>query len=553
MTLGALWRESARKFPGRTAMLMPSGKKEFKPLTYRELDERIRAFAASVRELGLKRGDRLAIFSESAPEWAWLDWACLSLGVVVVPIYPTLPADQAAHILADSGASVVVCGKEDLKAKVTGTRALLFSELPQVEPLSSEEMDREIDATKPEDLATIIYTSGTTGVPKGAMIPHCAPVHMCGAVARALPLNEEEIFLSFLPMSHVYERCAGQFLPIALGACIAYAKSLASIGNDLVTVKPTVMLCVPRFLESFQGRVTDAVEKAPPLRQRLFRWGMSQGVKRAKGEFAPFAAILDKFVMAKLRERVGGRMRYFVSGGAALAPSVAEFYMACGLTVLQGYGLTETCGGTVVNRPGKNNKYWTIGEPLETEAKLADDGELWLRGQMIMQGYWNLPEATAEVLDADGWFHTGDIAEWEGKSLKITDRKKDLLVLGNGKNIAPQKIENKLRTSPLIAEAVVLGDGYDHCVALIVPAFEAVRAKLGHSDEEPLSGNAEAKKLVKAEVDRINKTLANFEAVKKFALLDAPFTVESGEMTPTLKVKRKVVRDRHKDLLETLR
>ncbi|RYG45263.1 long-chain fatty acid--CoA ligase, partial [bacterium] len=454
--------------------------------------------------------------------------------------------------LQDSGATVVVCGKDDLKAKVDGHRSVLFSELPKADALTEEAWNREIDASKPEDLATIIYTSGTTGTPKGAMIAHRGPVHMCEAVARALPIDEKEIFLSFLPMSHVYERCAGQFLPIYLGACIAYAKSLASLAGDLVSVKPTVMLCVPRFLESFQGRVAEAMEKAPPLRQKLFKLAMSQGVRKAQGKFAPLAGLLDKFVMAKLRERTGGRMRFFVSGGAALAPAVAEFYMACGLTVLQGYGLTETCGGTIVNRP-RNNKYWTIGEPLETETKLAEDGELLLRGAMVMQGYWHRPEDTAAAIDPEGWFHTGDIAEWEGKSLKITDRKKDLLVLGNGKNIAPQKIENELRTSLLVTEAVVLGDGYDHCVALIVPNAERIRKELDLPEDALLSKNPEAHKLVKAEIDRINKTMANFEAVKKFALLDAPFTVEGGELTPTLKVKRKVVRDRYRDVLETLR
>ncbi|RYG33665.1 long-chain fatty acid--CoA ligase [bacterium] len=552
MTLGAMLRESVRKHSDRPAMLMPTGKNKFDTLTYAQLGERVREMAATVQALGLKRGDRLAIYSENSPEWAWLDWACQCLGVVVVPIYPTLPADQAAVILQDCGASLVVCGKEDLKAKVEGHSAMLFSELPKAAALSESAWNEQIDASGPEDLATIIYTSGTTGTPKGAMIPHRGPVHLCEAVARAIPIDETEIFLSFLPMSHVYERCAGQFLPIYLGACIAYAKSLASLAGDLVAVKPTVMLCVPRFLESFQGRVGEAMEKAPPLRQKLFRFAMSQGVKKARGQFAPLAGILDKFVMAKLRERTGGRMRYFVSGGAALAPSVAEFYMGCGLTVLQGYGLTETCGGTIVNRPG-NNKYWTIGEPLETEAKLAEDGELLLRGKMVMQGYWHRAEDTAAAIDPEGWFHTGDIAEWEGKSLKITDRKKDLLVLGNGKNIAPQKIENELRTSSLITEAVVLGDGYDHCIALIVPNFERVRKELGLPDDAPLAKNPDAHKLVRAEVDRINKTMANFEAVKKFALLDDPFTVEGGELTPTLKVKRKVVRDRYRDILETLR
>jgi long-chain acyl-CoA synthetase len=298
--------------------------------------------------------------------------------------------------------------------------------------------------------------------------------------------------------------------------------------------------------------VFDAVSKAPPLRQKLFHLGLDQGIKRARGEFAPLAGVLDKLVMAKIRERAGGRIRFLVSGGAALPTHVAEFFMAVGMTVLQGYGLTETSGASVVNRP-ERNKYWTVGEALGVEIKIAEDGEILLRGPAVMDGYYNLPEETAKAIDGDGFFHTGDIGEFEGVQLKITDRKKDLLVLGNGKNVAPQPIENRLKSSTYIAEAVLLGDGMDSCVALIIPNGEAVRKTLNLPEGTVLSQSPEAKALIKKEIDRVNKTLASFELVKRFAILDNAFTVDSGELTPTFKVKRKVVLEKYKSVIDTLR
>jgi long-chain acyl-CoA synthetase len=267
--------------------------------------------------------------------------------------------------------------------------------------------------------------------------------------------------------------------------------------------------------------------------------------------------LTDKLVGAKIRERTGGRLRFFVSGGAALAPEVAEFYMAMGLTVLQGYGLTETSGGTVLNRP-ENNKYWTVGEPLDIDVKLADDGEIWIKGDGLMTGYFNLPEETAAVMTDDGWFKTGDIGEYEGKNLKITDRKKDLLVLGNGKNVAPQMIENRLKSSPLITEAVCFGDGMEYVCALVVPNFEAVKAIAASkgiqvTTDAALIESDEVKKLIKAEVDKVNKTLASFEVVKKHALLPTAFSLDSGELTPTFKVKRKFVKEKYAEKLATLR
>jgi long-chain acyl-CoA synthetase len=557
-SLGDMLRRTVRRLPDKVAMLAPE-KGEFRPITYGELFTTVRGYAAALRSLGLVRGDKLCMVSENCPEWAFTDWACFCLGIVLVPIYSTLPADQTEYIVRDCGAKLILAGSPELLKKVEcieGVRSMLLKGEASLDematnPMPEEEIDREIDATGPEDLATIIYTSGTTGQPKGAMMPHRAFVHVCESAQRNLPLVQTDTFLTFLPMSHVYERVAGQCLPICLGATVAYAKSLASLAGDMTKVRPTVMLCVPRFLESFREKALEGIAKMPPLRQKLFHLAMAQGVKKAKGLFAPLSGVLDHLVMGKLRERVGGRMRYFVSGGAALSPQVAEFYMGTGLTVLQGYGLTETSGGTCVNHPDRN-KYWTVGEPLDMEIRIAEDGEILIRGAGNMLGYYNLPDETAAAIDKDGWFHTGDIGEFEGKSLKITDRKKDLIVLGNGKNVAPQPIENKLRTSPYIAEAVVLGDGMEHCVALIVPNFELIRKELDLPEDAVLSESSDVKALIKREVDRINRTGANFEAVKKHVLLDAPFSLETGELTPSFKVKRKVVKDKYADKIASM-
>lgn len=558
-SLGDVLRQRVKEIPDKVAMMVPpeKGNGDFSSITFAQLGERVRQIGGTLKFLGFQKGDRLGLFSENCAEWGQLDWACQCLGVILVPVYSSLPGDQAAQILQDAGAKLTITGTEEMARRIPdfptmplkGEGSLI--QMSAHHNLSLAEWNEAIDAVEPDDVCTLIYTSGTTGHPKGVMLPHRAAIHVIDVVPKEINLGPGDIFFSFLPMSHVYERVAGQFLPIGTGGTVAYAKNLASIGNDMMKVQPTVMLCVPRFLESFFDRVTDSVKKSSPLKQKLFHFAFAQGVKRAKGEFAPFANLLDKIVMEKVRARTGGRMRYFVSGGAALPPHVAEFYMALGLTVIQGYGLTETAGASIVNRPDRN-KYWTVGEPLDIEVKLAEDGEILLRGTTLMLGYYNLPEETAKVIDADGWFHTGDIGEYEGVHLKITDRKKDILVLGNGKNVAPQPIENRLKQSPLIQEAVVFGDGMEYCVALIVPAADRIREALELPENADLTTNESARKLLKSEIDRYNKVGANFEAVKRFAILPHAFTLDSGELTPTFKVKRKFVREKYAEILKSL-
>ncbi len=542
----------------------------FESMSYSELWDRVRSYAAALESLGLQRGDRLAVQSENCVEWAWLDWACQALGVVLVPIYPTLPADQAKFIVKDCGTKLVVAGGEDQAEKSKGLEGVSVVQLKEgagsvagiaatlSNGMSEAELLSRIDAVSPSDLATIIYTSGTTGRPKGVMLPHSAPTWLLKRVVHSLPVDERDVFLTFLPMSHVFERVAGQWLPIHCGATAAFAKSLMSLASDIRETRPTILLGVPRFLEATRERILDSMKKAPFLRRKLFELALVQGTKRARGGFAPLAGAMDAIVGKKVRERLGGRLRFFVSGGAALPPHVAEFYLAFRILVLQGYGLTETTAASSVNHP-ERSKYWTVGEPIEgVEVRIAEDGEVLIRGKSVMSGYYNLPEETAAAIDAEGWFHTGDIGEWEGKHLKITDRKKDLLVLANGKNVAPQPIENKLKESPYIQEAVLFGDGSEYVYGLVVPNFELIRKELKGRGLDVTADDAQVLELpqvaeiIRSAVAESNRTLADFEKVKKYALVSAAFSVDSGELTPTLKVKRKVVKERFASVLAGL-
>ena len=540
-------------------MLAPK-KEGFEEITYRDLYARVQRFATIIRNLGLAKGDRLVILSENCVEWALTDWACQTLGIIVVPIYPTLPADQAQYIVQDCGAKVAVVGDASQAKKLADMAGVAVRVLLGPDSLAEEagkaepmDLDATIDSVQLDDIATIIYTSGTTGLPKGAMLAHRGFLTLFSVIPIQLPVDENDRFLCFLPMSHVFERTDGQYLPISFGGSIAFSKSLMPLANDIVRAQPTVMLVVPRFLESTMDKILDGLKKQPPIRQKLFKFGLSQGKKRFHGQFAPWFWLTDRLVGQKIRNRLGGRLRFFAAGGAALPAHVAEFFGAFRLVILQGYGLTETYSGVCVNHPDRN-RYDTVGEVFPgVELKIADDGEILFKGDARMVGYWNLPEETAQAIDSEGWFHTGDIGEYDGRYLKITDRKKDLLVLGNGKNVAPQPIENKLRSSPFIQEAVVLGDGMEYCVALVVPNTDAVKGKLGVADLGKASENPDVKSLIKSEIDAINKTMANFEMVKKHAILDQAFTIESGELTPTLKVKRKVVKERYADRIQAMR
>lgn len=560
--LGDLFHRVCDRYNQKVGAMYRDGK-DFHSLSFAEIHERVRIFASALDSLGLKKGDTLAILAESSIDWAHTDWAAQTLGIITVPIYPTLMPDQIEYILKDSGTKTVAVGSKELASKVRdlpiyGIRSNEGLEsLQDVAPnalLDFQEWRQISETIDREDVATIIYTSGTTGDPKGAVLPHRCFLSLTDGIQQSLPIDEKDTFLSFLPLSHVFERFAGHVLPLSVGAIVAYSGGLMTLTKDMVAVRPTVMLLVPRLLEAIRDRILDGVKKESKFKQWLFSRALAAGLKRQQGGHPFLGGLLDRLVGAKIREKTGGRIRFFVSGAAPLSPSVSEFYIAFGLNVLQGYGLTETMAATAVNHPDRNDPK-TVGEPIMgMEVAIASDGEILIRGPGVMKGYLNLPQPTAEAIDQEGWFHSGDIGEFEGMKLKITDRKKDLLILANGKNVAPQPIENKLKFSEYIAEAVLFGDQMESVCALIVPNFERLKSfakdhDLISKDDEELISLPEIKKLLKDEITEVNKSLADFEKVKRYEVLSQQFSEATGELTPTLKVKRKVVRTKYAEVI----
>jgi long-chain acyl-CoA synthetase len=580
----AFWRSVEQH--GEKPALLVKREKQYRPITYTELGRRVYAFARALHELGVRKGDRVAILAENCPEWAITDWATLCLGAITVPIYPTLTAPQVGEILRDSEPKVLVVSDKKQRRKAceavegTGLNPQMIciepdsgSETPSFEQmlnqpgaLTESELRALVDASQPDDIITFIYTSGTTGEPKGAMLTHRNLISNIEAVLELIDWRPDDVFLSFLPLSHVFERMGGHFLPIYAGLTIAYAESLFTLANDMLEVKPTLMLGVPRFYASVMDRILASVRQMPPLRQKLFYRMLEVGKVYAQcwreGRSAPLGvrlqhAILDKLVAAKIRERVGGRLRYFVSGGAALPKEVAEFFHAFGILIIEGYGLTETSPVLTVNPP-RAPRFGSVGKPIRgVEIKIAEDGEILARGPNIMLGYYKKPEATAAAIDPDGWFHTGDVGYMDKDGyLYITDRKKDIIVLANGKNVAPQPIENILKQSELVQEAVVYGDGMSAPVALIVPNIDALRAfakQAGiEADGDALLNHDAIQKRFRQELERVNRELADFQRLKGFRLISKPFSIETGELTPTLKVKRRVVAEKYAHLLQEM-
>jgi len=555
-----------------------------------ELRRAVEETSMGLRALGLGRGDRVAILSENRPEWVYADFGALCLGAVDVPVYPTLTPPQVAYILRDSGARLAFVSSPALAAKVVAARAeapalehvVRFCPEPAPDTIALDELRargrdalarepgavrREADAVRAEDLATLIYTSGTTGDPKGVMLTHGNLTSNVLASHQALPLlGPRDVALSFLPLCHSFER-TGHNLMLHAGAQIAYAESVDRVPANMLEVRPTAMCSVPRLYEKMFARVNDKVAKDPPLRQAIFRWASGTGARvfahRVAGTSpSPWLRlrfwVADRLVFSKIRERTGGRLRLFVSGGAPLAREIAEFFGAAGLLICEGYGLTETSPVIACNRPDRL-KPGTVGLPLHgVEVRIAGDGEILTRGPHVMKGYLNKPEATAEVLDPDGWFHTGDVGHLDPDGfLVITDRKKDILVTSGGKNIAPQPIENALKTNRFFAEVVMVGDRRNYAVALVVPAFDALE-EWARSRGLPTASRTElvARPEVVAHymslISGLLPDLAQYEKIKKVAVLPNEFSQETGELTPTLKVKRRVVAEKYKDAIDRL-
>ena len=563
----------------------------YKPISSRALAERVRRAGLGLADLGVQAGDRVGIMSENRPEWAIADYACLTMSLADVPLYPNLPAEQAAYILRDAGAVAVFVSDEKQAAKVAQCRATLpalryvitfaperhagadhtLAELEArgatIDTDARRALYREhAMAVKPDDLATLIYTSGTTGEPKGVMLTHDNLYSNVMASAEAIPFAGKDTGLSFLPLSHIFERMAGHYLMFHVGCSIAYAESIDTVPIDMQTVRPTLVLSVPRLYEKMYARVLENALAGGAVKKRIFFWARGVAERWAdvrlaggtpKGLLAFQYGIAQKLVFSKLKTRTGARLRYFVSGGAPLSPEINKFFYAAGLEILEGYGLTETSPVIAVNTPDAF-RIGTVGKPIRgVEVTIAADGEILTRGPHVMKGYYNKPDATREAIDADGWFHTGDIGELRDGFLAITDRKKDIIVTAGGKNVAPQPIENLIKTNKYVSQAVMIGDKRKFPAVLVVPNWEQLEryAKLKNiiwTDRAQLLQMPTIRAKMEKEVFGRLGGLAKYEMPKKVALLEHDFSVERGELTPTLKVKRRVIDKTYKSVIDTL-
>ncbi|MEQ8664701.1 MAG: long-chain fatty acid--CoA ligase [Rhodospirillales bacterium] len=555
--------------------------------TWKEAADRSLRLAAGLSRLGVGPGDRIVLVSENRPEWLIADMAIMSLGAITVPAYTTNTVDDHRHVLTDSAAKGVLVSTERLAGNVVAA----IRQAPSVEfiasmeklgimDLSSKVQGMTIDTLetdertetvreglarlKRDDLACIIYTSGTGGTPKGVMLHHGAILHNCSGALDALDQLGigDDRFLSFLPLSHSYEHMAGQFFPIAAGAQIYYAESVETLISNLAEVQPTIMTAVPRLYETMHQRITRGVAKQGGVKELLFHMALNLGIKRymTGGRLSMterlLDALVDKLVRDKVRGRFGGQLKALVSGGAPLNPDIGLFFTALGLRILQGYGQTESAPVISVNRPN-SPRIETVGPPIiNTEVRIAEDGEILCRGELVMKGYWNNDEATAEAI-RDGWLHTGDIGVIDPDGhLRITDRKKDIIVNSGGDNVAPQRVEGIISVEPEIAQAMVYGDKRPHLVALLVPdqawLEEWCRGNGKNADMSKLGNDPELHAALAQVIDRVNSSLSSIEKVRRFMVAEEPFSIENEEMTPTMKVRRHKVRARYGNALEAL-
>lgn len=559
---------------------------QWQAISTQEFCDRIGFLARALARLGIARGDRVALLSPNRTEWTTTDYAILTAGAVTVPIYPTLLAEQVRFILEDSGAKAIVVSDAGQLGKINGMRGDLPG-LKDVIVIDTDgplppgtrswndmmEWGRDGEGTAPpvtsnvgpQDMASIIYTSGTTGIPKGVMLTHDNFVRNVVSCCTRIPFMSSDVCLSFLPLSHVYERMV-EYCYLYRGASIAYAESIDTIARDMQEVRPTIACGVPRLFEKMNRRILDAAEGLPPVSRAIFGWAMA--VARRAGTHAwpenPIGPLLkaqreiaERLVYRKLRGRFGGRLRFFVSGSAPLSREVAEFFYGAGIRIVEGYGLTETSPVVAFNRL-ESVCIGSVGPPIDgVEVHIAEDGEILTRGPSVMRGYFNNDAATREVM-RDGWFCTGDIGKFDQHGcLVITDRKKEIIKTSGGKMVAPQQIENLLRADRFIGQAVIIGDRRRFISALVVPDFEQIRGYIEHKGipDAPmpeLLRNPRIVDLLERHVTRVNDRLARYERIKKFRILERDFSLEKGEITLTLKLRRKVIEANFRDLIEQM-
>jgi long-chain acyl-CoA synthetase len=598
MTIPQMFLQVTNRYHGNTskpAFLRKVGN-TWSPTTYDELRLMVENFAFGLSQLGIRRGDMVAIVSENRLEWIIADFAITGMGAVDVPMYPTLTAPQEAYILNHCKAKAVVVSNKFQLNKVLKVR----SELPSLEHIIVMNDDVELDSSDPhlhhfadvvrrgasaasaadrrvwfeeqakavqaEDLLTVIYTSGTTGNPKGVMLTNANIVANIEGSADAIPLSEKDTLLSYLPLCHAYERTTGYYTVFATEGTIAFAVSIDTVAENIREVRPTYLTSVPRLFERIRGRILGMIEKDKPAKQKIFWWAQDVGTRylraKEKGSVSPVLraqyALADRLVFSKLRERMGGRLVAFISGGAALPRELGEFFIKAGIIIQEGYGLTESSPVLAVSRY-EEIEVGTVGKPLfNVQIKIADDGEILAKGPNIMKGYLHDDEATRAIIDDEGWLHTGDIGIINAKgNLQITDRKKSIFVSSGGKNIAPQPVENALSQSRFVDQLLLIGDKRDYCTALIVPDFEYVKEfasqqGLSYPDTKTLLQSDALLKAIERDIEMLQRDFAKFEKVRKFALLDKAFTVEEGEMTPKLSLRRHVIEKKYADKIDQM-
>lgn len=557
-------------------------------ITFKEYYEFVEELCLALIDHGIQKGDTCAILSNSRAEWAFCDFAILNAGGITIPIYQSSTAEEIEYILNDAKVKVLFVEDDAQLKKVKSIQAnvptlqkiITFSDhddtntaLPLNEfcqkglslkaknPKLFEEL---LHKGKPEDIATIVYTSGTTGVPKGVVLTHENFICCLKDVKEAFSLDERDTILGFLPFAHIFARIE-LHLGMALGWTHAFAENIDKLVNNLSEIRPTFMFSVPRIYEKVYNKIISQVSLGSPLKKKIFYWSVNVGqeVSRRLQQDAPMNPILNlkyklatKLVFSKLQAKFGGRIRFFISGGAPLSKEIAEFFHAAGFLILEGYGLTETTAASFINREN-NYEFGTVGLPLgDIQVKIADDGEILLKSKKVFKEYYNNPEATSEVLK-EGWFYTGDVGYITQKGmLKITDRKKDLIVTSGGKNIAPQKIENLLKNSIYISQAMVYGDKQKYLSALITLNIEEIENHIASRNLSLSNGNIhkapEVYEMIQNEIRNVNEKLPSFETIKKFYILKEDFTIERGELTPSMKIKRKYCTEKFKTELESM-
>jgi len=555
------------------------------------LRESVECLAIALSELGIHKGDKIGIASENRIEWIVADFAIVSLGAVDVPIFPILTAKQEEYIFSHAEVSAIFVSNDfqlqkvlQFKDKIQSLRHVIVMNdnynssevyVKSIRSLIDRGKQLKSDSARrtwfentslnvnPDDLLTIIYTSGTTGEPKGVMLTHNNMVTNIAGVYQYLGDLGEHTALSFLPFCHAYERMAGVYYLFSCGTLVAIAESIESVPANIQEIKPTLISTVPKLMETVRKKIYAAMDKEKSSKKAIFNWAVNIGIKYVKLQMAGKSSFLlrkqyqiaDKLVFSKLRERLGGRLRLFITGGAALADEVFFFFMAIGITVLQGYGLTEA-SPVISITTYDNNEENSIGQPLKNlVVKIAEDGEILARGPNIMRGYFKDPIATAEAINEEGWLHTGDIGMFTEKgNLRITDRKKNIFISSGGKNIAPQPIENLLSQSRFIHHCVLIGEKREYCTALLTCDFEQLRIlaeelQVEFQNEDELISNSKILKHIKGDIDFYQKDLSKFEKVRRFQLLSKPFTVDTGELSPKLSIKRHVVESKYSELI----